>query len=179
MASNGSYAGAKTEFTRRCIGEAVIKLLKNCDMEKLRISEIAKIAGVSRTTFYQYYTTPYSVLDDYLKIIVSEYLMENRRQNLSGKYYHYEHIVFSFNFFVQYEEFFNTIIENRLHTIVFKAINDFMSKRVKTGPTSTGYIRYAYSGALLNCFLRWLEDGKVEKVEDIARTLEMFVPKEF
>ena len=52
----------KSEFTRRCIGEAVLKLLDSNEFSKLKVSEIAKRAGVSRTTFYQYYSSPYSRL---------------------------------------------------------------------------------------------------------------------
>lgn len=170
------YINSKTEFTRRCIGDAVIRLLKNEKLERLQISEISKVAGVSRTTFYQYYTTPYSVLTDYLNMIVAEYLIENKKQNLIGKFFHHDHIVFSFDYFDKYSEFFYTIIENKLHSIAYVAINEFMTEHVQTNQKSSLYILYAYAGALLNCFLQWLEGGRKESVEEIARTLEHFVP---
>jgi len=175
MNYNSTSMNQKTEFTRKCIGDAVIRLLKRCDIEHLKISEIAKVAGVSRTTFYQYYSTPYTVLSDYLSMIVSGYLAENEKQNLSGRFFNCDHIIFSFNYFDQYTEFFTTIIENKLHSIAFSAINEFMTQNIHTEHKNSIYSMYAYAGALLNCFLQWIERGKKDKVEDIAKALEAFV----
>lgn len=168
-------AGMKSEFTRRCIGEAVIKLLAHNDIEHLKISEIAHVAGVSRTTFYQYYTTPYSVLVDYLNIIVSGYLIENEKKGLDGTYFNREHIIFSFRYFDQYSAFFHTLVDNKLHSIAFSAINDFMTTHIRTEQPLSVYRLYAYAGALLNSFLQWVEDGRKERVEDIAEALQVFV----
>lgn len=175
MKLEAERSGKKSEFTRRCIGEAVIKLLDRTELENLRISEIARVAGVSRTTFYQYYTTPYSVLVDYLNIIVSEYLAANEAQELSGTYFNREHIIFSFRYFDRYAEFFHTLVVNRLHSIAFSAINDFMTRHVRAEKPVSVYRLYAYAGALLNSFLQWVEDGRKERVEDIAEALQVFV----
>lgn len=165
----------KTEFTRRCIGEAVIKLLKSNAFEQLKISEISKVAGVSRTSFYQYYTTPYSVLKDYLNIIVSEYLSKNDEMNYNHSYFDFSHILFSFNFFDQYSEFFLTLSKNKLHSILLDAINEFVTKYIQIDHEISVYKLYAYAGALLNSFIKWEENGKKERVEDIAVALEGFV----
>lgn len=166
---------SKTIFTRKCIGEAVIRLLKNKHFDNLKISEISRIAGVSRTTFYQHYASPYDVLKDYLNIIVSEYLIENKKLNMTGKYFHCEHIVFSFNFYVQYADYFLTITACKLHSILFEAINDFMLHHISKDNSDKLYMLYAYSGALLNTFLKWIENGQKENVEDIAVTLETLI----
>ncbi len=165
----------KTEFTKRCIGEAVVKLLKNTDFNHIKISDIAKTAGVSRTTFYQYYTTPYSALKDYLNIIVSEYLSEDETKNQEVIYFEKKHIIFSFNFFDQYSDYFLTLTKNKLHSILLEGINEFMINHIQTEHEISKYMLYSYGGALLNSFLKWEEDGKKEKLEDIANTLEKFV----
>lgn len=175
MILNKLETNRKTEFTRRCIGEAVIKLLKSNPFEQLKISEISRVAGVSRTSFYQYYTTPYSVLKDYLNIIVSEYLLADEELNDGRKFFDCSHILFSFNFFDQYAEFFLTLAKNQLHSILLEAVNDFMIKYIKTDHEISIYKLYAYAGALLNSFLKWEENGKQEKAEDIAIALEGFI----
>lgn len=175
MKFNEIKTNQKTEFTRRCIGEAVIKLLKSNAFEQLKISEISKVAGVSRTSFYQYYTTPYSVLKDYLSIIVSEYLSKNEEMDYTKEYFGFSHILFSFNFFDQYSEFFLTLSKNKLHSIMLEAINEFMAMHIKTDHEISVYKLYAYAGALLNSFIKWEENGKKEKVEDIAVALEGFI----
>ena len=65
---------SKNTFTRMCIGEAVIRLLKDTDFDKIRITSVAKCAGVSRITFYKYYQSIHDALCDYLNIIIIEYL---------------------------------------------------------------------------------------------------------
>ncbi len=56
------YTELKNKFTRMCIGEAVIALLQNNPLKGLRISDVVKKAGVSRVTYYKYYTSPQSAL---------------------------------------------------------------------------------------------------------------------
>ncbi|MCR5416733.1 MAG: TetR/AcrR family transcriptional regulator [Pseudobutyrivibrio sp.] len=161
----------KTEFTRRCIGEAVIELLQKKEFGSLKISEIAKRAGVSRTSFYNYYVDVYGVLTDYLKMIIAEYLVEGEKTGNNG-YFQYNHIVFSFEFFDRYAKYFLTLTRHRLHSIVFEGINDFVLKYIKSERHASLYELYAYSGALLNSFLMWEEGGKKEPVDVIAKNLE-------
>ncbi|MCR5145322.1 MAG: TetR/AcrR family transcriptional regulator [Lachnospiraceae bacterium] len=161
----------KTEFTRRCIGEAVIQMLQTTEFSKLKISDIVKRAGVSRTSFYNYYTDVYEVLTDYLNIIIAEYIIEGEKSNNNG-FFEYHHIIFSFEFFDKYAEYFMTLTRHRLHSIVFEGINEFVLNYIKTDRDESMYRRYAYAGALLNSFLMWEEGGKKEPVEDIARNLE-------
>lgn len=164
----------KSEFTRKCIGEAIIILLKNTEFSRLKISDIVKKAGVSRTTFYKYYTTPYSVLKDYLNLMVSEYILKGKNIG-QDSFFNYDHIIFSFNFFDQYAEFFLTLSNNKLHSVLLDGINEFMISHLKPDKSISMYKLYSYAGALLNSFLKWEENGKKEKVEDIARTLENFI----
>ncbi len=170
MNINGIKTNEKSEFSRRCIGEAVLILLKNTEYEKLRISDIARKAGVSRTTFYQHYTTPYSVLRDYLNIILSEYIINNEQKG-EGKYFDYDHIRYSFKFFDRYAEYFLTLSKNNLHSIMFEGINEFMLNHIFPEKSIAIYELYAYAGALLNTFMKWEEGGKKESLDDIAHAL--------
>ena len=63
----------KTKFTRMCITEAIISLMKNTEFSKIRISAVVKKAGVSRMTFYNYDDSLYSALTDSLNILINQY----------------------------------------------------------------------------------------------------------
>ena len=164
----------KTEFTRRCIGEAVIQMLKTQEYAEIKVSDVAKRAGVSRTTFYNYYVDLYDALTDYLQILVAEYLLEGERTG-KNNYFQQDHIVFSFEFFDRYSEYFLTLAKRRLHAIMFEGINDFVLNHIKAENVSSPYQLYAYAGAILNSFLKWEEDGKRESVEKIAEGLKHFI----
>ena len=45
----------RSQFTRMCIGEAIVSLIQTKEYEKITVSDIAKKAGVSRMTYYHYY----------------------------------------------------------------------------------------------------------------------------
>jgi len=165
---------AKSEFTRRCIGEAIIRLMEKTEFVKLKISDIVKKAGVSRTTFYKYYTSTYEVLTDYLSIIVSEFLMEGEESG-NNQYFEDSHILFSFHFFDRYADFFLTLSKHKLHSIMLEGVNEFMKKHIQPARSVTIYQLYAYAGALLNSFLMWEEGGKQEPVEEIAANLKHIV----
>ena len=50
-----------------------------------------------------------------------------------------------------------------------------MISPLKPDKSISRYKLYSYAGARLNSFLKWEENGKKEKVEDIAVTLEGFI----
>lgn len=161
----------KTKFTRMCISEAILKLLKANPLDKISVTNIIKKAGIARMTFYRYYDSSHAALKDYLQIIISEYIEECGKVQDIADYLQYKHILFSLNFFDKYADFFLTLTRNNLHGILLDGMNDFMLKHVKDSVDCSVYTLYSYSGGLLNTFIKWEEDGKKESVEAIAETI--------
>ena len=162
---------SKNVFTRMCIGEAVVKLLKKMPYDKLRITAVARKAGVSRMTFYKYYETIYDALTDYLNIIIIEYIDACKNNSKNGSFRDSGSILFALNFFDRYREFFLTLSGHGLHSILIKGINDFMSKYYVKGKNYYSYSLYCYAGGLLNVFLKWEEEGCSQPAEEVAKTL--------
>ncbi|MCQ2539228.1 MAG: TetR/AcrR family transcriptional regulator [Acetatifactor sp.] len=164
----------KSEFTRMCIGEAVIALLKQTPFEKLKVSDIVKKAGVSRTTFYLYYDSPYAVLTDYLNILVAHYMPEGDDFKQT-QFFTYEHILYSLQYFDAYRDFFLTLAEHKLHSVMLDGVNQFMFRYISTTRRLSVYMLTSYAGGLLNTFLKWEQDGRKDSAEEIARTIfEMY-----
>lgn len=158
----------RNRFTRMCIGEAVIDLMKNTDYEKVKISDIARRSGISRMTFYHYYDSKLAALTDYLNEIILHYLRESRKNPDAGRFQEYKHILFSLNFFDQYADYFLVMKQAGLYSVLINGINEFMTSRFTSGFKSSLYGLYYYAGALLNTFLKWEEDGKQEPADKIA-----------
>lgn len=172
-----SRLNQKTKFTRMCISEAIVALLKNTDFGRLKISDIVKKAGVARASFYKYYDSPYAALTDYLQIIIAEYVDANKA-HAKSKFLEYEHILFSLQFFDKYVNYFLTLAKCKLHGIMLDGINRFMAENVQTGRKMTIYELYSYAGGLLNSFLKWEESGKKESAEDVAMAIyNMYSPE--
>lgn len=166
----------RSRFTRMCIGEAIIALMKTTEYENIRISDIAKRSGISRMTFYHYYDSKLAALTDYLHEIILQYLRESRKNSNIGKFQEYEHILFSLNFFDRYADFFLVMARAGLYSILINGINEFMTSHFASGHKSSLYGLYYYAGALLNTFLKWEENGKRESVEKIAEIISRSLP---
>ena len=161
----------KTVFTRMCIGEAVASMLTDTPLDKLKVSDVAKKAGVARMTFYKYYSCPKAALTDYLDILVSEYMEENSENQNRFLYMDYEHILYSLKFFDRYADFFMKLYHNNLYGILIEGVDAFMEAHIQTQRQLSKYMLYSYAGGLLNSFLKWEEGGKAEPVEDVAKTI--------
>lgn len=161
----------RNRFTRQCIGESVINLMKEKDYEEITISDIVKKAGVSRMTFYHYYQSKTDALNNYLYEIIEIYLEECSRSIGIDTFYDVIHIRHAFLFFDQYSEFFLTLAHANLHSMMINAINEYMLKFVDPVYPRSAYELYYYGGALLNVFLKWEEGGKQEPVDEIVRVI--------
>lgn len=168
---------AKTErnrFTRMCIGEAAISLMKKTDFEKIKISDIVKKAGVSRMTYYNYYASKEDVLNDYLDEIISEYMQKCMENPAMRKLHEYEYVLFTLKFFDRYAEFLMALSEAGFYSIILKALNKFMLQEFMEEYKGSVYELYYYAGALLNTFIKWEENGKDITAEELAKTIVSF-----
>lgn len=158
----------KSRFNRMCIGEALIELLKEKELKNIKISHVVKKAGVSRTTFYKHYNTLEEVLYDYMNEIVADYTIQRKDSFKMNSLYDYETILFTFQFFDHYADFFIIINKNNMYTILIDAINRFMTRYFYSNRYNL-YELYCYSGGILNIFIQWEERGKKETPEEMAR----------
>lgn len=161
----------KTRFTRMCIGEAVIELLKTNPLKQLRISAVVHKAGVSRMTFYKHYVSLQSALEDYLHMIIADYLQQGMADMTQHVFLTYEHILFSMKYFDRYRDFFLTMKQRGLYVVMIDSVNEFIAKHIHFSSAVSVYKQYSYAGSLLNCFIMWEENGRKEPVEDVARTI--------
>lgn len=51
-------------LTKRLIHEALLKMLKTHNINKISIRELCQVAGINRTTFYNHYGSQYDVLNE-------------------------------------------------------------------------------------------------------------------
>jgi AcrR family transcriptional regulator len=165
----------RTRFTRMCIGQSIIELMQDTEFLKIKVSSVARKAGVSRMTFYHYYDSIIDALNDYMKEIILEYLDICDRDSVPGHILEYPHLLFALRFFDQYASFFLTLADNGLHSIIIDAMNQFMIDRLKASRRYSIYELYYYAGGLLNVFLEWERCGKQQSAEEIAHIVVSYL----
>ncbi len=158
--------------TRTAITEAILdELERKKDFTKIKITDVIKIAGVSRMTFYRYYENLYDALCDYLDMIVNGYMIEGGELRDPSVFMKLEHIEFSLKYFDGYSRYFMILNSHGLYSILIDAVNEYMIKNILPRKKLHMYELYAYAGALLNSFLKWEEDGKRESAHNVAQMI--------
>ncbi len=158
----------RTVDTRMAIGNAILDELEKKEFTKIKVTNVIRIAKVSRMTFYRYYENIYDALCDYLSIIVTGYMIEGGEVNDPTVYMRLEHIEFSLNYFDRYSRYFLILNRQGLYTVLIDAVNEYMMKNIMPQKKLHMYELYAYAGGLLNSFLKWEENGKQESAHNVA-----------
>ncbi|MCI8956166.1 MAG: TetR/AcrR family transcriptional regulator [Eubacterium sp.] len=160
----------RNKFTRMCIGEAVIALMKEKIFDKITILDITRKAGVSRMTFYKYYHSKEQVVESYLQEIISGYV-EKFGDNFSDDFPNFDNTLAALNYFDEYADFFLEIAHAGLYNLLINAVNLYMEETIVPRYQVSPYKIYYYAGALLNIFIKWEESGKNIDAETIAKTI--------
>lgn len=62
--SEKNNVNQRVMLTKRLIREALLKMLKTRNINKISIRELCQVAGINRTTFYNHYGSQYDVLNE-------------------------------------------------------------------------------------------------------------------
>ena len=87
-------------FNRQCISEALIRLMETKAYEDISVTEICRMAGVSRMTYYRNYRSKREIFSDYMKMIVDEFVRVQKAKDLKVR--SYEMILAGFLYFCNF-----------------------------------------------------------------------------
>ena len=164
-------------FTRQCIGDALIKLMKINNIDNITVKDIVTCAGVSRMTYYKYYSTKREIITDYLYEILKKYISEAQTLCDSDVFNDYQHIHHCFNYFKNYSDFFLTLINSNYYSLAINTLNKYLDLMVLPHSKQSRYEIYYYAGALFNVYIKWIESNMEESVEDLSKTVYEFIHK--
>lgn len=161
----------RNSLTRMSIGEAIVQLIQKKQLGEISVADICKRAGVSRMTYYHYYETKEDALKDYLVEMISLYLTNDKSLDKFGSI---EHIIYSFEFFAQYSDYIVGLNRVGCYNILIEGLNKFLEDHFMDVFETSIYDMYFYAGALLNTFVKWIENGKKEPVENVAAIIAKY-----
>ncbi|MBR6737585.1 MAG: TetR/AcrR family transcriptional regulator [Clostridia bacterium] len=170
--------------TRSLIKQAVIKLLKSKLPEDITVSEVTKLADVSRNSFYTHYKNVSNVLYDvYSDIIaridgiIANYSYEEFILNPYPMLYEFtrpftenttftEYIVFSKNSSMFIQGFIDALTER------FLAV--YYKERGNNNPAMPYLINFLISG-VIGFIYKWFRDNKPVPFEDVMRQASILI----
>lgn len=155
---------------------ALLKLLENKNFNEITISQVVKIAGVSRMAFYRNFET----LDDLLKAYF-EPLIQKRFEEIKNKVSEREKLESVGGFFTDYADILKLSSEHGFEYIIKDIFNqnmiDFYGNL--TLPKDLSSIKRKYwntfmSSGVYAIWREWLIGGRKESLEEIHSILASF-----
>lgn len=154
------------DFNKKCIREALLKLMNQKDFKDIFVTEITKLSGVSRMSYYRYYTYKEDILNEYIDDILKAY---TKKRNES-KDDIYNRILFGFETFYQYKDFVLSMEKNNLSGMIQNKINEYIKIFYPNSATDIKekYHLHILMGSIYNTAKMWLIEDKGETPKEIT-----------
>jgi len=165
------------QYTRKMIRDAFIKMLNECQLNKITVKDIATACEINRNTFYYYYTDVYALLSELfqteLQIVIDEY-----NDTLSWE----ESFLVAAKFAIENKKaiyhVYNSMQREELENYIYNVSGNVMIRyieKVSSGISASledkKLIASFYQCALTEMVLRWIASGMKEDPDNIIRRI--------
>ena len=171
--------------TRKAIQNALVTLLKNHELNKLKIKDVTDAADVNRTTFYLHYCDLYDVLSDLEDRLCEEALKTNVPFNLQTLTMDIYPLLKTLCETLESDEVYKKYLTGKsahfLNKIKIafkiKIINELKDEAGEDDMTFLSYaITYASSGAI-DAFEDWFNSARPVPLEILSKGISALISK--
>lgn len=164
------------KITRECIESALILLMAEKEYNEITISEIVKIAGVSRTAYYRNYESK----EDILKTLLHDLIAD-----INGAMEQFSYITEQENYwktlFVTikaHTDTLRTLIKAGFGYVILEEITKHMTDSIAEEDTKSRYDMIFWSGAVYNILINWVQYG-MKQTEDEMVQICLYIIENF
>lgn len=160
-------------FIKECIAQALSKLIESKPLSDIKITELARIAGVSRMSYYRNFKSKEEIFSSYFDIILTRYDEAEGYSQPFGIYHDMKHMIHYFRFVLEHKEFLYAVVNNGYGNIFLAAMTNYIVKKwLKDKRNKTEYYTLcAFSGSLYNLYVSWAKNDFEESPEEMAKIL--------
>ena len=160
------YTQQQLAFSKNCLFDALLKLIAEKYFDKLTVSELTQVAGVSRATFYRYYKTTSDVLLDFLETWPMGFPADMTYEDHTD----HERVELYFNYLAANKELFTLLASDRF----IAALRNYMERVFVDGVFTpiinkmgyrTKYEVSAFIGMVFNVTVDWVRGGMKEPLD--------------
>lgn len=155
------------------IAQSLISFLKDKDIEDISITDIVKKAGVSRMTYYRYFSSKIDVLESYLDIVFKDYT-NSLPPDITKEYFiSLDNALHGIQYFSKYKDYILTLDKAKLTPIILNKMTSFLKNKFGENTESnidTIYIAY-YAGGIFNIYINWLKNDIIATEEELAEKI--------
>lgn len=152
------------------LAEALILLMKDSSIEEITVSDIVKRAGVSRMTYYRYFSAKEELLEFYMNYIFTLYMEQEQSYGKEVPFGSRKHLCDTLNFFREYGDFAKCIYHSGNDGIMLRMVNKYMKMQPDFHKDNSvkRFAFYCYAGAIYNCYMEWVLEDFATPVEKLT-----------
>ncbi len=165
----------QTIYLKECLRDSFFSLLNEKSAEKISISEIVNLAGLSRMSFYRYYQTKDDIVRQYIEDTFQDFMGKLRNKPAGDSQ---APATLLFRFFRSNKSRITILIEQRLFHLFFESFSRFLQESnlvvdsEPSIPKKNQHYYYQYvSGGILNLVEGWMRGDMKESDEEMALVL--------
>lgn len=167
----------KENSSKLYLANALVELMKSKKLEDISITMLTQKAGVSRMSYYRYFSAKVEILESYLDHLIERYADEVDSK-FDVAFQSYEHILHSLRYFRNHADFMICLEYANLSSLVMDRLNVYAFQRATPvkDKKRQRYELFYYIGALYHVYLQWIKEGCCETEEYIAEVISSLNP---
>jgi len=171
-------------ITRSLIKKAVIVLLKKKRPNEIAVTEVTKIALISRNSFYTHYNSILDVLDDIFNDVLDSFDLVLSKYDYSefekNPYPCLKEISVpliansAFSEFVIFSKSSNSFVQGIINALTEKFYNKYLQNRGTSNENIPYMVNFLVAGSI-NFVYKWFVDGKVVPYDVVLKDISNLI----
>ncbi len=150
-------------FIKECITDALIKQMKIKPFHEITITELVKVAGVSRVSFYRNFKSKQDILERHLVVLIQEWGKDFEER---GEMEYFSESLL--NHYYKYKDFYLLLYNQGLSNLIYETIR-FASKIDESTNNIERYSKSLVAGSIYGWGDEWLRQGMKETPQEIIQ----------
>ncbi len=156
------------ECVKESITVALLNLMRKKAFSEIKVTEIVKLAGVGRTSFYRNFESKEDVLKKHINRLYSEYFLTHKLPDMSVEKERRSHMLSRFRFVKQNAGFFVILNKNNLLYEIFESIDNSTLEKIATIDVKNRYSAAFMSSACVGVIKEWINRKFKETEEELV-----------
>jgi AcrR family transcriptional regulator len=155
------------ELTRECIASALMLLIAEKEYNQIKISEIVKRAGVSRTAYYRNFESKEDILRNTLQFVISSISEATGQFSFAEEEEQYWKTLFATT--KMHAKSFSALLKAGFGHSILDEIAKHKTSGVEGADEKARYEVFYRSGAIYNVLANWVKDGMKQTEGEMVR----------
>ena len=169
----------ENERVKKSIEEAFFTLLKKKPFSEITVSDIIRVSGVARASYYRNFESKEEIIEAYMGRQRNEVAHMITFSESVSDIFNEEKLVTALEHYLQQKEYILLLYDNGFGTFLQEDMNRFAEFSIGDMPQMSmeRYSLYFLSGAMFNTTIQWLKSGAVESPQQMAKAFIRMLSK--